>query len=59
MYLLLTILLTIYNVFYKFFGIWLEGKLTGNFIVTFDILNTGMETKAVFNSINTVIDLIC
>ena len=59
MYLLLTILLTIYNVFYKFFGIWLEGKLTGNFIVTFDILNTGMETKTVFNSINTVIDLIC
>ena len=58
MYLFLTILLTIYNEFYKFFEIWLEGKLAGNFIVTFDILNTGMETKAVFTSINTVIDLI-
>ena len=48
----------IYNVFHKIFENWLEGEFAGNFIVTFDILNTGMEAKAVYNSINTVIDLI-
>ena len=36
----------------------LEGKFTCNFIVTFDIPNIGMEKKAVYNFINTVIVLI-
>ena len=36
-------LLSFYNVFYKFFRNWLEGGFTGNFIVTFDIRNSGME----------------
>ena len=48
----------IYNIFYKLFRNWLEGEFAGNFIVTFYILDTGMEPKAVYNSINTVIDLI-
>ena len=50
-------LLSFYNVFYKFFGNWLHREFAGNFIVTFDIRNTGMKTKAVCNSINTVKDL--
>ena len=43
----------------EFFGNWFKGEFTGNFIVMFDILNTRMETKTVYNSINTAIDLIC
>ena len=43
---------------YKFFINWLKGEFAGNFIVTFNVFNTGMETKAVCNSINTAIDLI-
>ena len=52
-----------YSVFYKFFENWLEGEFDGNsyiwYVVTFDILNTGMERKTIYNSINPVIDLIC
>ena len=40
-------LLSLYNVFYKFFGNWLEGEFADNFIVTFDIRNTGMEIWSV------------
>ena len=48
----------IHKIFYKFFRKWIEGEFAGNFMVTFCILNTVMEPKAVYNSINTVMDLI-
>ena len=48
----------IYNTFYKLFRTWFEGEFAGNFIVTFYILNTGMETKAVYNSINTILSVL-
>ena len=35
-----------------------SSEFAGNFIVTFYILNTWIEPKAVYNFINTVIDLI-
>ena len=37
---------------------WLEVEFADNFIVMFYVLNTDAELKAVYNFINTVIDLI-